>query len=126
MINFDSLNPNISIEQVSDWIKPSFIEYEIEARYSKEFEYLKEVGRYKEGWDSYNGKVANRDSILSSIDVLSSFTNELKTSNTLSNFPEFCLAPDGILGFEWDYAKDSNLFARIHSLDKNRIYFNRE
>ena len=84
----------------------------------KNLSILKKVGGYKEGWDSYNGKVADKDSILSSINVLSSFTNELKASNTLSNFPEFCLAPDGILGFEWDYAKDSNLFARIHSLDK--------
>lgn len=120
MINFDSLNlnPTVSIEQISDWIKPSFMEHEIEVRYSEEFEYLKKIRGYKEGWDSYNGQVPDKGSILSSIDVLSSLTNELKISNTLSHFPEFCLAPDGILGFEWDYAKDSNLFARIHSLDK--------
>lgn len=119
MVNFDSLNSiNIGYEQSYDWIKPSFLEHEIDVRYSKEFEYLKEVGGYKEGWDSYDGKIADKNSILSSIEVLSSFTNELKISNTLSDFPEFCLAPDGILGFEWDYAKDANLFARIYSPDK--------
>lgn len=120
MINFDSFNfsSTVKFEQISDWIKPSLLEFEIETRYSKEFEYLKEVGGYEKGWDSYDGKVADKDSILSSIDVLFSFTNELKASNTLSNFPEFCLASDGILGFEWDYSKDANLFARIHSADK--------
>lgn len=117
-VNFDSLKLTSGYEETYDWIKPSFIDYGIQVKYSKEFEYLKEVGRYKEGWDSYDGKVADKDSILSSIDVLSSLTNELKASNTLSAFPEFCLAPDGILGFEWDYAKDANLFARIYSPDK--------
>ena len=119
MVNFDSFNSaSIGYEQISDWTKPSLLEFEIEAKYSKEFEYLEEVKGYKEGWDSYDGKIANKNSILSSIEILSSFTNELKTSNTLSNFPEFCLAPDGILGFEWDYAKDANLFARIFSPNK--------
>lgn len=118
MVNFDSLNPTSGYEQISGWIKPSFIEHEIEIRYSKEFEYLKEIGGYKKGWDSYNGEVPNEKSIRSSINFLSSFTNELKKSNTLSHFPEFCLASDGILGLEWDYAKDSNLFARIYSPDK--------
>ena len=119
MVNFDSLNSaNIGYEQSSDWIKPSFLEHEIEVQYSKEFEYLKEVGGYKEGWDSYDGKIPSEVSIRYSIDFLSSFANELKKSNILSHFPEFCLAPDGVLGFEWDYAKDANLFARIYSPDK--------
>ena len=118
MVDFDSRFHPIGIyEQSYDWM-PSFMEHEIEAQYSKEFEYLKEVGGYKEGWDSYNGKVPSEESIRYSINFLSSFANELKKSNTLFHFPEFCLASDGILGFEWDYAKDANLFARIHSPDK--------
>ena len=118
MVDFDSrFNPIGIYEQSYDWI-PSFMEHEIEVQYSKEFEYLKEVGGYKEGWDSYDGKIPSEESIRYSIDFLSSFANELKKSNIVSHFPEFCLAPDGVLGFEWDYAKDANLFARIHSPDK--------
>lgn len=119
MMDFDSkFNPIGVYKQSYDWIKPSFIEYDIDVMYSKEFEYLKEVGEYKEGWDSYSGKAPNEQTIRYSINFLSSFTNELKKSNILSHFPEFYLAPDGILGFEWDYAKDANLFARIYSPDK--------
>ena len=116
MINFDSFSSNsiTNVEKIS-WVRPSFLTFEIQARYSKEIEYLKEIEEYKEGWDSYDGKVADQNSIISSFNVLSSLTQELKESNTLSTFPEFCLAPDGILGFEWDYAKDKNLFARIYS-----------
>ena len=118
MVYFDSLNSNSRYEKTYEWIKPSFIEHEIEVRYSTELEYLKKIRGYKEGWDSYNGKAPNEESIRSSITFLSSFTTELEKSNILSHFPEFCLAPDGVLGLEWDYAKDSNLFARIYSKDR--------
>ena len=92
---------------------------DIEFRYSKEVEYLKEVKNYKKGWDSYNGAIPKPESLQGGIDFLTSFTKELKKSNILlSSFPEFCLAPDEILGFEWDYAKNSNLFARIHNQKK--------
>ena len=119
MINFDSYNSNsiTNVEKIS-WVRPSFLTFQIQAGYSKEIEYLKEIKGYKEGWDSYDGKIADQNSIISSFNVLSSLTQELTASNTLSAFPEFCLAPDGILGFEWDYAKDSNLFARIYSPNK--------
>lgn len=118
-MDFDSnFNPIGVYKQNYDWIKPSFIEHDIDVMYSKEFEYLKEVGEYKDGWDSYDGKAPDELSIRYSINFLSSFANELKKSNILSHFPEFCLAPDGVLGFEWDYAKDANLFARIYSPDK--------
>lgn len=118
MVSFDSFNPSSGYEKSYDLMKPSFIGHDIEVRYSTEFEYLKRIREYKEGWDSYNGKAPNKSSVESSIGLLSSFTVELKKLNTLSHFPEFCLAPDGVLGLEWDYAKDSNLFARIYSTDK--------
>ena len=117
-IIFDSLKLSSGYEEISDWIKPAFIDHLIQVKYSKEFEFLKEVRGYKKGWDSYGGKVADKNSIRSSINFLSSLTKELKASNTLAAFPEFCLAPDGILGFEWDYAKGANLFARIYSQEK--------
>ena len=86
--------------------------------YSKEFKYLKEVSGYQAGWDSYGGRPPDKQSIQCSISLLTSFAHELKESRILSNFPEFCLSPDGILGFEWEYAKNANLFARIYSSDK--------
>ena len=92
---------------------------DIEFRYSKEIEYLKKVKNYKKAWDSYNGEIPKPKSLQASIDFLSSFTKELKKSTLLlSSFPEFFLAPDGILGFEWDYGKNSNLFARIYKHNK--------
>ena len=118
MITFDSkFDPPGICEQIHDSV-PSFIEHDIDIQYSKEVEYLKEVDGYKKGWDSYEGKIADKDSIRSSIDVLSSFATELKALKILSSFPEFCLASDGILGLEWDYAKNANLFARIYSRNK--------
>ena len=99
-------------------IKLSSLEHKIKVQSSKEFKYLKEIKRYKENWDSYDGKIPNKMSVQCSIDFLSFFTNELKKSNISSHFPEFCLAPDGILGFEWNYTKNANLFARIYSPDR--------
>ncbi len=119
MVTFDSrFDPPGIYEQRNDLI-PSFIEHKIDTQYSKEFKYLTGVREYGEGWDSYNGKTPIEKSIEYSIKFISSFTEKLKESKTLlSHFPEFCLASDGILGFEWDYAKDSNLFARIYEPNK--------
>ena len=119
MTRFDSLTPaGIYAPIDHNWIRPSYIEYAIETKYSKEFRYLQEVRNYTKGWDSYDGKPPNKQSIIHSVYFLSSFTNELRKSNIVSHFPEFCLAPDGILGFEWDYAENAHLFARIYSADK--------
>ena len=91
----------------------------INKMYSKEVEYLKDIKNYKKGWDSYNGETPKPESLQGGIDFLAFFNNELqKTNILLSAFPEFCLASDGILGFEWDYAKNSNLFARIYKPNK--------
>lgn len=119
VITFDSkFNPPGIYEQ--KYSTPSFIEHEIDILYSRELKYLTtEIKEYKEGWDSYDGKTPIKESIEYSIQFICYLTKKLKESNTLSpHFPEFCLAPDGVLGFEWDYAKDANLFARIHSSDK--------
>ena len=119
-LDFDAFKPpNISQEQIYNWIKPSFLEHNIAFNYSKEVEYFKEIQDYKTGWDSYDGYIPKPESIQGGIDFLASFTKELKKTNILlSTFPEFCLASDGILGFEWDYAKNSNLFARIYTSQK--------
>lgn len=120
-LTFDSFKPShqeICSLNPSSFTPSSFINYEIDCRYSKELEYLKEIKEYKEGWDSYDGKTADENSLSSSINLLSHFTKELKNLNILTSFPELCLAPDGIVGFEWDYAQDANLFARIHSLNE--------
>ena len=104
----------------SDDIFFNFSEYAIEKQYSKELGYIKDIQNYRDNWDSYKGKAPKEDSILLSIDFLSSFTRTLKNLSISYNnhFPEFCLAGDGILGLEWDYAKNANLFARFYSSDK--------
>ncbi|MDE0151318.1 MAG: hypothetical protein OXK80_02320 [Bdellovibrionales bacterium] len=120
MTRLDSFD-SIGIYKHADfrWVKPSYIEHNVKFNYSKELVYLQEeVRNYKEGWDSYGAEVPDAQSIMCSIGFLSSFTNELRNLNTISDFPEFCIAPDGILGFEWDYAKNSHLFARMYSADK--------
>ena len=101
-------------------------EHRIEDMYSKEFNYLKEVSEYQAGWDSYAGKIPDKQSVQCSISLLSAFTRELKESRIFSDLPEFCLAPDGVLGFEWDYAQNANLFARIYSPNKIEIHYNRK
>ena len=121
MLTFDSHSINIGgYEQIYKErpYLPTLIEHGIDVMYSKEFNYLKEVSRYQVGWDSYGGRVPDKQSIQCGVSLLASFAHELKESRILSNLPEFCLAPDGVLGFEWDYAQNANLFARIYSPDK--------
>ena len=118
MVKFDSPFTNIGgYEQIYEKHSfPTVWEHSIDVMYSKEFDYLKEVSGYKADWDSYGGRAPDKQSVQCGINFLSSFTNELKESRILPpGLPEFCLAPDGILGFEWDYARNENLFARIYS-----------
>lgn len=121
MLKFDSYSINRGGYKQIYKESPSFptlIEHEIDIMYSKEFKYLKEVSGYQAGWDSYEGKAPDKQAVQCGISLLSSFTHELKELRVLSSLPEFYLAPDGVLGFEWGYAQNANLFARIYSPDK--------
>ncbi len=88
----------------------------IQEKYSKEVCYIKEIQKYKKGWDSYESLPPLPESVSLGSGVLSALAKHLETSRAvILSFPEFCLAPDGILGMEWDYASDNNLFARFYA-----------
>lgn len=86
----------------------------VQEKYSKELCYIEEIQKYKKGWDSYAGLPPLPESLQLGRRALSAFAERLERSGILNfSFPEFCLAPDGILGMEWDYAPGENLFARF-------------
>lgn len=115
-MKFDSIIPQKTIEQfytnVNEFnaFTPAF---ELDSMYSKEVDYLEEVKTYANGWDSYDGLAPNGISIQKSIQLLANFKRIKEKLNYLLGFPEVCLSPDGFLGFEWDYAKGCNFFARV-------------
>ncbi len=120
MRSFDNYNQTVyQMIQYKDFFS-DFKAYEIDVKYSKELNYIQEIQNYEDNWDSYDGKMPKKNSILFSIDFLSNFADTVKNLDVPYNdhFPEFCLAGDGILGLEWDYAKNANLFARVYSPNK--------
>ena len=95
----------------------SHLEREPERLYSKEHQYLTELHSYGNNWDNYGAFKPLTGSLITSEKLLKDL-HDLKNSIPLNSYPEFLLAPDGIIGFEWDYTKDSRLFARVHSPEK--------
>ena len=89
----------------------------------KQFNLIKEFKTYTDGWDSYDGNKPKAESLSLSEWFLLEFDQILKNKcpSYCRHYPEFSLAPDGVLGFEWDYAPDKNLFARLHSIDKVEV-----
>lgn len=80
---------------------------------------LREAKKYEEGWDSYDAKKPLQESIDMGIDIVerfSAFVNE----KDIDSFPDFCLAPDGIVGFEW-CNKDVSYFVRFVNLENVNI-----
>ena len=85
------------------------------------FDRLKEINKLKDNWDSYGGKAPDRKSLwLAFFSLKTDIEIPLMRRADISTLPSFSLAPDGIVGFEWEMSK-KYLFVRFYDLEKVSI-----